>query len=468
MAEAQDHNRETRLPEAEIERQRGIMDQIAANGVGKYWINTYGCQMNVRDSQTLAGMLEGMGYEKAAEQRQADLILFNTCCVRENAERRVFGNVGHLQALKKERPNLIVGVCGCMMQQDGSAERLLSSAPFVSLVFGTHNLYRFPELLQGALKGERLVAIEGDPQGVIAEGLPAQREGNSRAFVNIMFGCNNFCSYCIVPFVRGRERSRAMGDILREIEGLSAQGIKEVTLLGQNVNSYAPEGGGSFPKLLKSLEGLVPRLRFMTSHPKDLSDELIEAMASSKTVCPQLHLPVQAGSNAILQAMNRGYTREKYLGLVEKLRDAMPEIGLSTDFIAGFPGETESDFAQTLDLCAKSRFDSAFTFIYSRRSGTKAAKMEGQIPSEIQHERLSRLIALQEGITAEKLRAMEGKEYELLIEEPSRRSKQDFMGRTGSGIAVNLHGEGLRPGDFARAKMVASGANTLRGELISE
>jgi tRNA-2-methylthio-N6-dimethylallyladenosine synthase len=444
------------------------MDQIAASAGGRYWVNTYGCQMNVRDSQTLAGMLEEMSYEKASKQDEADLILFNTCCVRENAERRVFGNIGHLQSLKKERPGLIVGVCGCMMQQDGSAERLLKSAPFVNLIFGTQSLYRFPELLQGALNGERPIAIESDPQGVIAEGLPAQREGNARAFVNIMFGCNNFCSYCIVPYVRGRERSRATEDILREIEALSVQGIKEVTLLGQNVNSYAPQGGGSFPKLLKRLEGLVPRLRFMTSHPKDLSDELIEAMAGSKTVCPQLHLPVQAGSNVILQAMNRGYTREKYLELIQKLRAAVPDIGLSTDFIAGFPGETEEDFAQTLNLCTQARFDSAFTFIYSRRSGTKAAEMEGQVPSKVQHERLSRLIALQEGITAKRLRAMEGKEYELLIEDHSRRGKQDFMGRTGSGIAVNLRGGGLRPGDFVRAKMVASGANTLRGELLSQ
>lgn len=461
-----ERNEAALVPQEEKDRQQGFMDEVASLGGGKYEIVTYGCQMNVRDSQTLAGLLEGMGYRPAARREEADLILFNTCCVRDNAERRVFGNVGHLQAQKKANPRLVVGVCGCMMQQEGVPEKLLKSSPFVDLVFGTGNLYKLPELLLSVLKeGRRQVLVDQNPMAPIAEGLPASRHGGVQAFVNIMFGCDNFCSYCIVPYVRGRERSRAPEQILAEAEDLARQGVQEITLLGQNVNSYRWSDGTDFPTLLRRLDGVVPRLRFMTSHPKDLSDELIETMASGRSICKQLHLPVQSGSNAILQSMNRRYTAERYLELVRKLRSAMPDIGLSTDIIVGFPGETDADFEATMELNRLVRFDSAYTFLYSKRQGTKAAAMENQVPEETMKERIYRLIAQQEAITQEKLRSMIDRELEVLVEGPSTRDENAYMGRTDAGITVNIEAQGLHPGDFALVSIASAGMNTLRGTV---
>ncbi len=461
-----ERNEAALVPQEEKDRQQGFMDEVASLGGGKYEIVTYGCQMNVRDSQTLAGLLEGMGYRPAARREEADLILFNTCCVRDNAERRVFGNVGHLQAQKKANPRLVVGVCGCMMQQAGVPEKLLKSSPFVDLVFGTGNLYKLPELLLSVLKERRRrVLVDQNPMAPIAEGLPVSRHGGVQAFVNIMFGCDNFCSYCIVPYVRGRERSRAPEQILAEVEDLARQGVQEITLLGQNVNSYRWSDGTDFPTLLRRLDGVVPRLRFMTSHPKDLSDALIETMASGRSICKQLHLPVQSGSNAILQSMNRRYTAERYLELVRKLRAAMPDIGLSTDIIVGFPGETDADFEATMELNRLVRFDSAYTFLYSKRQGTKAAAMENQVPEETMKERIYRLIAQQEAITQEKLRSMIGRELEVLVEGPSTRDENAYMGRTDAGITVNIEAQGLRPGDFALVSIASAGMNTLRGTV---
>lgn len=461
-----ERNEAALVPQEEKDRQQGFMDEVASLGGGKYEIVTYGCQMNVRDSQTLAGLLEGMGYRPAARREEADLILFNTCCVRDNAERRVFGNVGHLQAQKKANPRLVVGVCGCMMQQEGVPEKLLKSSPFVDLVFGTGNLYKLPELLLSVLKERRRrVLVDQNPMAPIAEGLPASRHGGVQAFVNIMFGCDNFCSYCIVPYVRGRERSRAPEQILAEAEDLARQGVQEITLLGQNVNSYRWSDGTDFPTLLRRLDGVVPRLRFMTSHPKDLSDALIETMASGRSICKQLHLPVQSGSNAILQSMNRRYTAERYLELVRKLRAAMPDIGLSTDIIVGFPGETDADFEATMELNRLVRFDSAYTFLYSKRQGTKAAAMENQVPEETMKERIYRLIAQQEAITQEKLRSMIGHELEVLVEGPSTRDENAYMGRTDAGITVNIEAQGLHPGDFALVSIASAGMNTLRGTV---
>lgn len=461
-----ERNEAALVPQEEKDRQQGFMDEVASLGGGKYEIVTYGCQMNVRDSQTLAGLLEGMGYRPAARREEADLILFNTCCVRDNAERRVFGNVGHLQAQKKANPRLVVGVCGCMMQQEGVPEKLLKSSPFVDLVFGTGNLYKLPELLLSVLKERRRrVLVDQNPMAPIAEGLPASRHGGVQAFVNIMFGCDNFCSYCIVPYVRGRERSRAPEQILAEAEDLARQGVQEITLLGQNVNSYRWSDGTDFPTLLRRLDGVVPRLRFMTSHPKDLSDALIETMASGRSICKQLHLPVQSGSNAILQSMNRRYTAERYLELVRKLRSAMPDIGLSTDIIVGFPGETDADFEATMELNRLVRFDSAYTFLYSKRQGTKAAVMENQVPEETMKERIYRLIAQQEAITQEKLRSMIGHELEVLVEGPSTRDENAYMGRTDAGITVNIEAQGLHPGDFALVSIASAGMNTLRGTV---
>lgn len=461
-----ERNEAALVPQEEKDRQQGFMDEVASLGGGKYEIVTYGCQMNVRDSQTLAGLLEGMGYRPAARREEADLILFNTCCVRDNAERRVFGNVGHLQAQKKANPRLVVGVCGCMMQQEGVPEKLLKSSPFVDLVFGTGNLYKLPELLLSVLKERRRrVLVDQNPMAPIAEGLPASRHGGVQAFVNIMFGCDNFCSYCIVPYVRGRERSRAPEQILAEAEDLARQGVQEITLLGQNVNSYRWSDGTDFPTLLRRLDGVVPRLRFMTSHPKDLSDALIETMASGRSICKQLHLPVQSGSNAILQSMNRRYTAERYLELVRKLRSAMPDIGLSTDIIVGFPGETDADFEATMELNRLVRFDSAYTFLYSKRQGTKAAAMENQVPEETMKERIYRLIAQQEAITQEKLRSMIDRELEVLVEGPSTRDENAYMGRTDAGITVNIEAQGLHPGDFALVSIASAGMNTLRGTV---
>ncbi|OQB25285.1 MAG: (Dimethylallyl)adenosine tRNA methylthiotransferase MiaB [Firmicutes bacterium ADurb.Bin182] len=367
-----------------------------------YHIQSYGCQMNTHDSEKLAGMLSMSGFSPAASKEEADIILFNTCCVREHAEKRVFGNIGALKKLKDEKPKLIIGVCGCMMQQEEVADRLMRRFPFVDLVFGTHNLNEFPSMLKAVLDGERTSSIiEGCE---IEEGLPVKRADGVSAFINIIYGCNNYCSYCIVPYVRGRERSREPEKIVEEAKALADQGYKEITLLGQNVNSYAPNGEkDGFAKLLYMLNDIdgIERIRFMTSHPKDLSRGLIEAMVRLPKVCNHIHLPVQSGSNRILEAMNRRYTREHYMDLVDQLREHVSGIELTTDIIVGFPSETEEDFNDTLDLVNRVGFSSAYTFMYSPRRGTKAAKMPGQLDAETKK---MRLLALNE-LQAEHVRA---------------------------------------------------------------
>lgn len=345
------------------------LQQYAEGKRFKYHIVTYGCQMNVHDSEKLAGMLQEIGYEETQVLEEADIILFNTCCVREHAEQRVYGNVGALRSYKQSNPNLILGVCGCMMQQKETAEDIIKKFPFVDLVFGTHNLHHFPRLLFEAVNSGHTVVEILDEEGNIVEGIPAKRASNVSAYVTIMYGCNNFCTYCIVPHVRGRERSRLPGDITDEIGELAANGCKEITLLGQNVNSYGKDLGDGylFPDLLRDVNKIegIERIRFVTSHPKDLSDDLIDAMAECEKVCEHIHLPLQAGSNVILRKMNRRYTREDYLKLVDKLRARIPGIAVSTDIIVGFPGETEEDFLDTLDMMERVQYDSAFTFIYS-------------------------------------------------------------------------------------------------------
>ena len=427
-----------------------------------YHIVTYGCQMNAHDSENLAGMLEEMGFAPAA-QEEADLVLFNTCCIRDNAERRLLGNVSALSQRKREKPDLLIGVCGCMMQQAGGAQRLLSLCPFVDLVFGTHNLYRLPELLLSALSGQKVREIGGDERGRIPEGLPVKRASAIQGSLTIMYGCNNFCTYCIVPYVRGRERSRRLADIVREAEEMASAGIQEILLLGQNVNSY--DGGATFPELLRALDGVVPRIRFMTSHPKDLSDALIAEMARSRSVCPQFHLPVQSGSDKVLREMNRVYTRAHYLERVRALRQAVPDVGLTTDIIAGFPGETEADFQDTLSLVEEVQYDSAFTFIYSPRAGTRAAAREDFVPPDVQHERLDRLIALQETATARALRSQVGSVQQVLIEGASRRREGYLAGRTGRGMTVNFPGPSSLIGKLVFVRILGTGANTLRGEI---
>ena len=361
----------------------------------QYYIESYGCQMNDHDAEKLSGMLQTCGFSPAPSKEEATLLLFNTCCVREHAEKRVFGNIGALKKRKEDEPGLLIGVCGCMMQQREVAERLFKRFPFVDLVFGTHELHHFPLLLSRTLAGERVFSVR-ESDGEIAEGLPVVRGGSFSTFVTIMYGCNNFCSYCIVPYVRGRERSRAPENIVAEVRSLAERGFREITLLGQNVNSYAyADDGVDFPELLRrvsTVEG-IERIRFMTSHPKDLSPRLIEAMATLPKVCNHIHLPVQSGSNRILSEMNRRYTREKYLGLVEDIRAAVEGVELTTDIIVGFPGETEEDFEETLALVRQVGFSAAYTFMYSPRLGTRAAEMENQVPEEVKKDRLLRLNA---------------------------------------------------------------------------
>ena len=351
---------------------------------------TFGCQMNARDSEKLAGILELVGYE-ITEDEHADLVIYNTCTVRENANLKVYGRLGVLGNMKKKQPHKLIALCGCMMQEPTVVEKIRKSYRFVDLVFGTHNIYKFAELLANCMEGEGMIIDVWKDTDKIVENLPVERKYPFKSGVNIMFGCNNFCSYCIVPYVRGRERSREPREILREIERLAADGVVEVMLLGQNVNSYGknlPEPM-SFAQLLREAEKIdgIERIRFMTSHPKDLSDELIEVMASSKKICRHMHLPLQSGSSRILKIMNRRYTKEQYLALVEKLRRAIPDISLTTDIIVGFPGETEEDFEETLDVVRRARYDSAFTFIYSKRTGTPAAAMENQVPEAVVKER---------------------------------------------------------------------------------
>ena len=462
--------KEILITEEEKARQEEFAAMVRAlpHRPGSYHVVTYGCQMNAHDSEKIAGMLEEMGIVPAEKREEADFVIFNTCCVRENAERRALGNVTWLKEVRKQKPELLIAVCGCMIQEPGMAETILKQYKFVDLAFGTANLHKLPELIYQTLNsGRQVVSVED--RDVIAEGLPVRRLRNDAAYVTIMYGCDNFCSYCIVPYVRGRERSRDPETILREAEGLAKAGVKEIMLLGQNVNSYGKglPGDPTFTGLLKRLDGLdIPRIRFMTSHPKDLSDELIDVMANSRHVLPQFHLPVQSGNNEILKKMNRHYTREQYLDRVAKLRQAIPGIGLSTDIIVSFPGETEAQFEDTMSLVNEVRYDSAFTFIYSPRTGTKAASMGGLIPEEVSSERIQRLIALQEGLQQETLKRFIGQEEEILVEGLSRRSRQAVSGKGKHAVSVTVEGSEDDIGQILKCRIVNLKNNTLTGERI--
>lgn len=385
-----------------------------------YFLETYGCQMNERDSLHLKGMMEQAGWAETQIRDDADFILYNTCCVRDHAEKKVFGNVGSLYKRKQSNDRFLVGVCGCMMQQQETAKQLYQRFPFVDIVFGTHALHRFPELFYQALMEETRVFDVEENEGQIAEAMPTKETDGVSSLVTIMYGCNNFCSYCIVPFVRGRERSRYVEDIEMEIGRLVNRGVRDITLLGQNVNSYGldMDDGLTFAQLLRRVQEIdgVERIRFVSSHPKDLSDELIEAMVDCKKVCNHFHLPIQAGSNTILKKMNRGYTREQYLERVAALRRAVPDIELTTDIIVGFPEETEADFEDTLDIIRTVRFASAFTFMYSPRKGTVAANWTDQIDDAVKKERLLRLNELQNSITIEKNEKYMGTTQQVLVE----------------------------------------------------
>jgi len=462
-----------RIPDEELARQKSFASQVKfhPDRPNSYYIVTYGCQMNAHDSEKLAGMLEEMGLVPAADKTEADFVLYNTCCIRDNAERKALGNVTWMKEVKKDRPNMLIGVCGCMIQQEQMAEKLLNQYPFIDVAFGTSNLHCLPEyLLQAISSRQRIIRVEKE-MSTLAEGLPIHRESSLKAYITVMYGCNNFCSYCIVPYVRGRERSRLSDDIVREAEGLVAQGVKEIMLIGQNVNSYGLDSDEhvSFAQLLHRVTATgIERVRFMTSHPKDLSDELIDELAHNPIVAPHLHLPVQAGSNAILQAMNRRYTREKYLSQVQKLRSALPSIGLTTDLIVAFPGETESDFQDTVSLVREVRYDSAYTFIYSPREGTKAALMSGQIDPDTASRRIEELIAVQESITAEILSGMKGQVHKVLVEGTSRRDSAQLTGKNGRNINVNFAGKAEDIGRMIDVRITGHGSNTLRGERTEE
>ncbi len=453
------------VSKAQLAEQRAYMQEVSRlpNRPRSFHVVTYGCQMNAHDSEIYAGMLRDMGMEEAPDREHADFVLFNTCCVRDNAERRALGNVTWLKEVRKRNPNLMIAVCGCMVQEPGMAERLLAQYRFVDLAFGTANSYRLPELLYRALNTDRAV-VEVEDEDVIAEDLPVKRLRQDAAYVTIMYGCNNFCSYCIVPYVRGRERSREMSAILREAEGLAASGVKEVMLLGQNVNSYGKglAGDVSFAKLLRELDGVgIPRIRFMTSHPKDLSDELIDAMGSCAHVLPQFHLPVQSGNDEILRLMNRRYDRARYLDRVRRLREAVPGIGLTTDIIVAFPGETEAQFQDTMSLVDEVGYDSAFTFIYSPRVGTAAASMPGQIPEDVATDRIQRLIALQEKRQRETMARFIGMEEEVLVEGLSRRSDTQVSGKGRHGVSITLPGTQADVGQVLRVRVTEQKNNTL-------
>ncbi len=410
-------------------------------------IKTFGCQMNARDSEKLTGVLKCVGYSILPEEREeeADFIIYNTCSVRENANLKVYGRLGKIKSMKKDNPGLMIALCGCMMQEPDVVEKIRKDYGFVDIIFGTHNLYEFPELLYKSLAEKQKVCDIWEGTTKIVEELPSERKFPFKSGVNITFGCNNFCSYCIVPYVRGRERSRKPEDILNEIRELSTDGVKEVMLLGQNVNSYGKglEEKISFAQLLKSVAEIdgIERIRFMTSHPKDLSDELIKVMAEEKKVCNHLHLPLQSGSSRILKEMNRSYTKEDYLALVDKLKAAVPDIALTTDIIVGFPGETEEDFLETMDVVERVEYDSAFTFIYSKRTGTPAASMENQVPEDVIKDRFDRLLALVQAKAAIKNKALEGRTLPVLVESVNPQDPSLVSGRLEDNSMVHFPGD---------------------------
>ena len=408
-----------------------------------FCVNTFGCQMNARDSEKLIGILEQIGYVKK-ETEDADFVIYNTCTVRENANNKVYGRLGYLHSQKKKNPDMMIGLCGCMMQEPEVVEKIRTSYRFVDLVFGTHNIYKFAELIVAAFESKGMIVDIWKDTDKIVEDLPVERKYTFKSGVNIMFGCNNFCSYCIVPYVRGRERSRATEDIIREIEELVKNGGVEIMLLGQNVNSYGKnlEHPMTFAQLLEEVEKIdgLERIRFMTSHPKDLSDELIEVLGKSKKICKHLHLPLQSGSSRILKEMNRHYTKEQYLELVKKIRAAVPDIALTTDIIVGFPGETEEDFLETMEVVKEVQYDSAFTFIYSKRTGTPAATKEDQVSPEVVKDRFDRLLHVVQEIGSQKAGALQGTVQKVLIEEINAQDEHLVTGRLSNNSVVHVPG----------------------------
>ena len=465
----------TRISPADVDRQRDFCQKLherfaARPSAPLAFVDTYGCQQNEADSERLRGYLSEMGYQFTQSEAEADLIVINTCAIREHAEMRVLGNVGALVHTKRAKPGQLICVCGCMAQEPHMAQKIKDSYRQVDLVFGPHALWRFPELLYRlATRRGRIFDIADEP-GSIAEGIPLVRQEGVKAWVSIMYGCNNFCTYCIVPYVRGRERSRRPEIILDEIRGLVAEGYKDITLLGQNVNSYGKDHKlADFADLLKMVDKVpgIRRVRFMTSHPKDLSDKVIAAIRDGEHLCEHIHLPVQYGSNRILKAMNRVYTVESYRDLVRRIRAAIPDVSLTTDLIVGFPGETDEDFQQMLDFLREIRYDSAYTFIYSKRSGTPAATMENQVEESVKKERLNALMAVQNEISLAINEKLLGKTLEIMVEGPSKNEPSVWMGRTRTNKIVLFAHAGEKPGDFIDVRITHPQTWVLKGERVS-
>ena len=435
--------------------------------IRKFHITTFGCQMNEHDSEIIAGLLTEDGYMETDNRDEADVVIINTCSIRENADKRFFGTLGQLKKRKEREEDFMVCVCGCMMQQQHIIDTIKAKYPWVDVTFGTHNIDAFPRLLRNAYSEKTKQREILDGGGDIVEGLPSIRKFRCKALVNIMYGCNNFCTYCIVPYTRGRERSRKPEAIVSEVKNLVADGVKEVMLLGQNVNSY--NGGDTdfagLIYMLNDIEGLE-RIRFMTSHPKDLSDRLIKAYVDCDKLCKNIHLPVQSGSSAVLKRMNRHYDREKYLSLVEKLKEAVPEITMSTDIIVGFPGETEEDFDDTLSLVRQVEYDSAFTFLYSIRKGTPAERYEDQIPEEVKHERFNRLVELINEISARKNKAYEGRIEKVLAEGPGKTGENIYAGRTDGFKLVNFYSEEDVTGKMLDIEITRGKTFSLEGRIV--
>ncbi|MEE1043342.1 MAG: tRNA (N6-isopentenyl adenosine(37)-C2)-methylthiotransferase MiaB [Clostridia bacterium] len=459
-----------KVTDAEIQGQKGISAKIKELNNGKKLkacVVTLGCVQNENDSERIRGMLVDMGYEISGNSKTADVVIFNTCAVRENAELKVFGFLGALKNIKKERPDMLIGICGCMIQQNHIVERIKSRYKHVDMIFGTHSLHRFPQILYSAMQ-KRIVDVE-ETDGYVAENISRVRGSNVVATVSVMYGCNNFCSYCIVPYVRGRERSRTHEDIIAEVEGLAAQGYKEITLVGQNVNSYGKDCGemdfADLLHLVSEVDG-IERIRFVSVHPKDITDKLIAEMASNSKVCRQLHVPLQSGSTKVLKDMNRKYTKEQYLALIDKIRTAMPGIALSTDIIVGFPTETTEDFEHTLDVVKKVGYDMVYNFIYSRRKGTPAAEMDFVISEEEIKSNFDRLVEAQAEILHDRNMKLQDAVVEVLVEGKSRTDDTMLTGRTSENKVVNFSGDEKYIGQIVNVKITKAATWALTGEII--
>ncbi|KAB8138807.1 tRNA (N6-isopentenyl adenosine(37)-C2)-methylthiotransferase MiaB [Gracilibacillus oryzae] len=462
--------RSRRKKDVDIHYDFDIPLEMKAVGKGKkFLIRTYGCQMNEHDTEIMAGILTNMGYESTNETNEADIILLNTCAIRENAENKVFGEIGHLKPLKLEKPDLIIGVCGCMSQEESVVNRILKKHPFIDLIFGTHNIHRLPKLINEAMFGKEMVVEVWSKEGDIIENLPKVRNGKIKAWVNIMYGCDKFCTYCIVPYTRGKERSRRPEDIIQEVRHLAAQGYKEITLLGQNVNAYGKDlnidyGLGDLMNEIHEID--IPRVRFTTSHPRDFDDRLIEVLSQGGNLLDHIHLPVQSGSSDVLRVMARRYTREDYLKLVDKIRKAMPNATLTTDIIVGFPNETDEQFEETMSLVEEVGFESAYTFIYSPREGTPAAKWEDNIPMEVKKARLQRLNALVNKQSADAMKKYEGQTVKVLVEGESKKDPDVLSGYTERNKLVNFKGPKSIIGEIVEVRITNTKTWTLDGELV--